>query len=190
MADIKRGANGHFIKRAEGESGNPVKLDTGNAGVEQPAVSGIAESLVDPASAGRKGDGESSRRGPGRPKKDGTGTGKETQKEKLAVNPGKVDLDSLNFTLFYAHELLAKAARTPEIALDKDEARRMAESAMNVMQHYNIKASQKAIDWGNLVLTMSIIYGGKFHAISERQKHERAAKAADQQKVREPYGLA
>lgn len=52
----------------------------------------------------------------------------------------------------------------------------MATAAMNVMQHYNIKASQKAVDWGNLVLTCTIIYGGKFHALNERVKAEKLAK--------------
>jgi len=190
MVEVPRASNGKFVSKSERaaiETGGSVTAL--NGGASQQDV-GIAETVVDPSkiSGGNDNGSDAGKRGPGRPK--GSGRKEENKaQEKLAVAGGNLDLDSLNFTLFYAHALLAKAARTPEIALDETEAKTLATSAMNVMQHYNIKASQKAIDWGNLVLTMGIVYGGKFHAISERQKAERAAKKAEREATNAPFNL-
>ncbi len=63
----------------------------------------------------------------------------------------------------------------------------MADACMNVMRHYNISASQKAIDWGNLLLTMGLVYGNKFYAVNERRKAEKAAKKAASNAVTGPF---
>lgn len=77
--------------------------------------------------------------------------------------------------------------KTPELALDEQEAKSMATAAMNVMQHYNIKASQKAIDWGNLLFTCVIIYGGKIHKAGERIAADKKAKKAAKEAVAAPF---
>lgn len=86
--------------------------------------------------------------------------------------------------------MLAKATKTPEWSLTEDESKTMASRVTAVMQHYNIKASQKAIDWGNLLLTGGLMYGGKIHAVNERHKAERAAKKENANAIARPFGLA
>lgn len=196
MATPARDANGHFLKR---DSLQPKQLAdgvTGDAGSGAQQNVGSGERIVDPSQLDAQRDAQraapesdTGKRGRGRPA-GSKGKGKEGQsQEKLAVDGGKLDLDSLNFTLFFAHELLAKASKTPEIALTETEAKTMATCAHNVMKHYNITASQKAIDWGNLVLTGVIVYGGKFHAINERQARERAEVKKERAEASAPFNL-
>lgn len=160
-------------------------------GAEPPSDNSGNDGAIDPARISERADGErkseSGKRGRGRP----AGSGKEkTQKEKVHIDPGKIDLNSLNFTLFYAHSLLAKATKCPELALDDDECKAMSEAAHNVMKHYNIKASQKAIDWGNLLMTAGLIYGGRIHKISARQKEEKQNRKKAANDVNSSFGLS
>lgn len=191
MASPARNEHGHFIKRTQGESQSDGIVPAVDDGSAAPETNGETITVVNPADAARRNDtgSEPGKRKAGRPV--GSGKKEKPEKEKLAVDhgaaPGKIDLDSLNFTLFYAHSLLAKATKTPELELDKEEARSISTACMNVMQHYNIKASQKAIDWCNLLLTLTIVYGGKFHAVSERQNKERAQRKAGVERDVAPF---
>lgn len=195
MAEIARANNGKFVSRAAQAANGTIGSITGDVS-ESPGADPIGpQTTVNPAeiernAAGRgtgsdESDAGTGKRGRGRP----AGSGNKKEEQKRPETSGKLDLDSLNFTLFYAHSLLAKATKTPELELDKTEAETLAKSAMNVMQHYNIKASQKAIDWGNLLLTMVIIYGGKFHAVHARQEASKKAKREDSNAGLQPFNL-
>ncbi len=193
MATGTRGANGKFVKGTTGEPIGAGVIDTDFIAGTESGPDGGPEIVIDPAaaSAERRGDNSdgpgAAKRGRGRP----AGSGKKEKPETQARPEisGKLDLDSLNFTLFYAHALLAKATKTPELELDETEAKTLAQSAMNVMNHYNIKASQKAIDWGNFLLTAGIIYGGKLHAVSERHALAKRGKQEESQSVVAPFGF-
>lgn len=187
MATPARDENGKFLKGVAGQPNGAGAIDTANAGTVANDDDGKIDGIVNPAELDGQRDTERAasgtepgKRGRGRPPK-------QKQEQRKVENPARLDLDSLNFTLFYAHSLLAKATNTPELMLDETEAKSMAAAAMNVMQHYNIRASQKAVDWGNLVVTMCIVYGGKFHAINERQKAEKQAKKEAAGKVAAPF---
>lgn len=71
--------------------------------------------------------------------------------------------------------MLAHAIKTPELALTKEESEQMATAAANVARHYDVRASEKAIDWANLCLALGVCYGTRFVAISSRKKEERRA---------------
>lgn len=188
MAETTRGENGKFVSKSAPKSDGINGIDTANDASGEGSDNILPTGKIDPAeidsaaASGRETVG--GKRKPGRP----AGSGK--KEERKIETPGKLDLDSLNFTLFYAHSLLAKVSNTPEIALDESEAKTLAASAMNVMQHYNIKASQKAIDWGNFVLTAGILYAGKFHAISVRKESEKKAKKESSNVAVSPFGLS
>lgn len=181
MAEIERGGDGKFARKPALANG----IDTGSAPADAPGVgsadAGSSDRIIDPAAIDRQRDEQRNQPGDGKPKR-GRGAPKggwAKAKEKAGVDVnsgGKLDLDSLNFTLFYAHGVLAKITACPEFELDEDEAKKMATCCMNVMRHYNIKTSQKAIDWGNLLITGGLIYGARIYKISERHKTEAKAK--------------
>lgn len=74
--------------------------------------------------------------------------------------------------------MLSHAMKTPELALSEKESETLANAAANVARHYNLAASQKAMDWGNFIIALSICYGPRMIAIGERRKSERKAKDA------------
>lgn len=106
-----------------------------------------------------------------------------------------MDLSSLNFTIFYAHKMLAAGSGLPELELSQAESDALATSAQNVMKHYNIKTSQKTVDWANLLMTMGVVYGGRISQINERSKREKrerraAAQAEVEAHAAAPFGLS
>lgn len=190
MVEVQRGANGKFAKQTSGEPQPIGAGDTGNSS-EKPSgnVNGdtiiVDTKAIDAAADAdrRQPDGK---RGRGRP----PGSGKKEETQTRPAAQGKLDLNSLNFTLFYAHSTLALATKTPELALTEEEAKNLSTACMNVMQHYNIKASQKAIDWGNLLLTAGLLYGGKIYRISERKDAEKKTARATSDNANAAFGLA
>jgi hypothetical protein len=74
--------------------------------------------------------------------------------------------------------MLAAICKTPELELGKEESENLANATANVAKHYDITASEKALDWGNLCLTLGVVYGPRFVMINARRKEERAAKRA------------
>ena len=180
MAEGIRGTNGKFVKQPGGEPQQSGEIVTGLAPKDANGHAGTDKVVIDTAAIDARADSDrrsgEGKRGPGRPKGSG-----QKEKEARPQGQGRLDLDSFNFTLFFAHSTLAKATKTPELALDEIECKNMATACLNVMQHYNIKASQKAIDWGNLLLTCGLIYGGKMSSISQRKDEERKSKKAAQE---------
>jgi len=61
--------------------------------------------------------------------------------------------------LLAIHLTLAAVAATPELALSQDEARAIAAAASNVSRHYDMRTSQKVMDWGMLGVTVAGVYG-------------------------------
>jgi hypothetical protein len=90
------------------------------------------------------------------------------------------------------HELLAKATRCPEIAFDEKESETVGNAFMNVLRHYDVKPQQKATDWINLVMCLSIVYGGRYSKITSRHAQERKDKKAalaEQNAGAAPFGI-
>lgn len=72
--------------------------------------------------------------------------------------------------------MLAAISKTPELALSENESEQLASAAAGVARHYNISASQKALDWGNFALVLGVMYGPRFVMITQRHKDERQEK--------------
>jgi hypothetical protein len=66
-------------------------------------------------------------------------------------------------------------AAAPEWQLDASESETLSNAIVAVSKHYDMQASAKAIDLGNLCVTFSIIYGGKFARTIARKRAEAAA---------------
>lgn len=69
--------------------------------------------------------------------------------------------------------MLAGLTQTPELELSQSEANNMAAAAVAVSRHYEFVASQKMLDWGNLILVVGVTYGSKFAAINAKKKREK-----------------
>lgn len=81
--------------------------------------------------------------------------------------------------------LLAKAAKIPELQLDEDEAKKLADATANVARHYNISVSQKTLDWSNFVTAISSIYGTRLFVIGKRKREEKTGTGAQQETIPE-----
>lgn len=195
MVTATRNEHGRFVKqsgavngadRPPGENGN-ASIAGANPG-ENTGGGGVT---VDPASIEKRADSgqpESGKRGPGRP----AGSGKKPGEKPAQARPqvqGQLDLTSINFTLFYTHSVLAQVTKTPEFALTEQESEKLGTACMNVLRHYNINTSQKAIDWGNLLITGGLIYGSKVHQASERKKRAVKEKKESAQAVNAGFGI-
>lgn len=74
--------------------------------------------------------------------------------------------------------MLAALTKTQELALDKEEANRLAEGISNVSRHYDIAATQKSMDWANLIMVCGMIYGTRIFAIRENRKAKKPVPAS------------
>jgi hypothetical protein len=151
----------------------PASEPTGNAGQTSSAASGDGNNggagdgsiTIDPASVGNaRGDGNDDNAGDGQSRKRRGRKPGSANKSKAAVPR---DIDAIEALLLSVHSLLA--LRVEELALDKAEARALAEGYSNVARHYPLLAkSEKVIDWGNLLMALSIVYGPRAVAIRNR----------------------
>ena len=89
-----------------------------------------------------------------------------------------LDINGVEAILFSAHSILASIVKTPEIALEQVEARQMAEAIANVSRHYDIAATQKTLDWANLIMAAGMIYGTRLYAIRAKRVANKPAKPA------------
>ena len=140
------------------------------------------ENVIDPrqiifteegGAAGPGGDDSGAEPGPGTGKKKGRPVGSvNKQKDKT------LSVDGIVFSLTGIHALLAAALQAPELVLSQQEAEYVAKSYTAVARHYDMQASQKAVDIGNLVVTIGIVYGSRLVSIGARRKAARDAKRA------------
>lgn len=78
------------------------------------------------------------------------------------------------------HAMLAALTSIKEMELDKDEAKALSSAAANVARHYDVSASQKSLDWANLVMVAGSLYGSRIFAYRLRRSTERKTKAQAQ----------
>ena len=170
MAEQPRLA-GKFAKRAGGE----VKPDAiVNTGADKPVTGSPAITIggtLSPETADRTANEQRKPGKRGRP----PGSGNK-EKDTAAPRPEKLvltDLKDLNATLALGHATLAMVLKTPELALDDDEARLLADACQNVARHYNVQVSGKAKDWCMLLMTMASIYRPRIISARARVKAEK-----------------
>lgn len=159
---------------------------TGTPFTEQPINDDVTGSTIDPreidAAASETIRGGDSNSGTGesiqynkdgsirqkRGRKPGGGT-----KTATATKALPLDVSAIQFSLTGIHQLLAVALKAKEFELSEIEAKVLAENVANVGRHYDLVASQKSIDWFNLCMALSTIYGTRIIAISARKTHEK-----------------
>jgi len=79
------------------------------------------------------------------------------------------------------HAMLAFIIKTPELAIDDNEATLLAKSAANVAQHYDVVAmSEKSMAWIGFAQTLALVYGPRVVAVRMRTAETRAAKREGQ----------
>ncbi len=115
-----------------------------------------------------------------RPKRRGRKPGAQTKAR-------KIDAGALESLLLSVHFGLSAVLSVPEMALDGDEATKLASAAEKVSRHYDVPGlPEKMIDWSNLLIVMAMVYGPRFAAIRMRKAEERKAAKA---KVVNPVDL-
>lgn len=73
------------------------------------------------------------------------------------------------------HAALAVRTNTPELMIEPDEGKAFMKSAANVMRHYDVRATQKTLDWIAFIGCAGSIYGTRAFAIAARRAGERQA---------------
>lgn len=101
-----------------------------------------------------------------------------TNKSSGSKAQSSLDVNGVEALLFSMHNLLATVSNTQELALDKTESKMLAEGVANVARHYDLGATQKSIDWANLIQCVGLIYGTRIYAIRSRVQKERRDAAA------------
>ena len=86
------------------------------------------------------------------------------------------------------HVHVATLTQTPEIALTEQEAGTFLRAVENVLKHYPVNASQKALDWGALMFVAGSIYLPRAFAIARRRKE--AEKERSKEATVFPFGTA
>lgn len=78
------------------------------------------------------------------------------------------------------HGLLAGITKTPEFALDQNEAKELAQAVGNVSRHYDVSASAKTVDIANLIMVCGMVYGSRILAVRARKTNEKKKAASAQ----------
>jgi len=68
-------------------------------------------------------------------------------------------------------------SKCPELEISDDEAEKLAKASVAVAKLYDVKASEKALAWTNLVGIAGTVYVSRAIAISARLKAEKMERA-------------
>src|ERR1041385_2258523 len=130
-------------------------LASGNAGDDPGATGAIDPASLTGTPAGSGDRGGKSRGGwpRGKPRGRNPGTGTGTASPKVAT---ALDLSAAAGILVGFHAILATKA--PEWAMEPEEAAAITKAAANVLRHYDIRTTQKALDWGAFAVVVGQSY--------------------------------
>lgn len=82
-------------------------------------------------------------------------------------------MNGIESVLLSIHGMMAAALKTPELALEKDEAQAMATAIAEVSRHYPMTIDPKTMAWINLASCASMVYGPRLYMISTRKNGEK-----------------
>ncbi len=85
------------------------------------------------------------------------------------------NIETLTSLLVIVHSGLASATRTPELALESDDANALAKASAAVLVEFDITPNPKVQAVVGLVMTAGAVYGPKIYMIKERRKEQRVA---------------
>lgn len=139
-------------------TGNPVDSDTGVA-VDPAAAFGADIRGSDDSGTARTDDGTA-------PKRRGRRPGSSNKKASL-------DLSGLEAILLSVHTMGAVALKSPELAIGKDEAEKLASAINQVQQYYPMTVDPKTMAWLNLAGIAGMIYVPRLILMAKRQKVEK-----------------
>lgn len=91
------------------------------------------------------------------------------------ASKGKVALDLSSITGLFvgAHILLAEKTGIPELSMGMDEGQQFMKAAQNVMRHYSVQTTQKAMDWIAFAGVSAMIYVPRVVALSNNRRAPR-----------------
>ncbi len=91
-----------------------------------------------------------------------------SKKKGRAINPNGIEK-----MLMGIHFTLATMTKNPELILQDAEAKMISESAASVMRHYDVpEVPEKMMDWGNLLVSLYLVYTPRICAIARRKADE------------------
>ncbi len=115
----------------------------------------------------------------------GSDTGSDTRKRRgrkpgSKNRGGKAKAEaSVEPFLMMAHQWAAVLLKTPEIALDANEAKQLSDAYSVFCEHHDVPVlSPKRLSEINLIAAMFMIYGPRFVAVKNRIKQDKAVKQA------------
>jgi hypothetical protein len=74
------------------------------------------------------------------------------------------------------HLGIAGATKTPEMALDEDESKLLANATVNLLSEFDIRPDPKVEAAFGLIIAAGSVYGPRFYLINKRRAEEKAAK--------------
>jgi len=187
MARPKADGTGSGEPGATGESGGGGSFDALDAalGAIDPG------SLAGPVDGGASGDDSTfdpeRHLGPDKLNADGSyrrkrakrGTGGTARVGRKTSGSRSPSVNAIENALVGIHSMLALATKTPELALEDDESKPLAQAVAEVAKHYDIPAiSDVAIAWAGLIMVCGKTYGPRYVLVTQRLKEERAEKKA------------
>lgn len=88
-----------------------------------------------------------------------------------------LDLSGIQAALTSAHLVLSAVTKNPKWILDDAEAKSLADAIRNATRHHDIAVAQKTVDYVNLAIVASMVYGTRIITI---QRERAAARQAQQ----------
>lgn len=171
--------------------GNEIDGTSGGGGsqggsVESVDIGSHIDAAIDAARSGGSGGGSGKRvrRTRAQLEADGYYAGNDTKTPTQRLPPvskapkGSLDVNSIQFALTGIHALLAVGMSAPELTLTDTEAETVAKNVVAVARHYDLQQTAKATDWGNLIVSLGVVYGGRLMSIGFRKQAEKKARGA------------
>lgn len=157
-------SGGNVVGTSDGVDGANAATDNGHSGDDSTlaADSGAAESVIDPGAVASPAPGDT-----GEPR-----TRRKYTKRATAGDGEKASLglNAIEAILHSIHLGVSALASAPELQLDPMEATAVAKGIAAVGRHYPaFQMSEKAADWGNLIVLAVGIYGPRMFAIKARR---------------------
>lgn len=162
-------------------SGNAVISDNGSNGddaTSKPTVIG-GIGVVEPSS-GSGGNDTTGKRGRGRPPGSGTGKRNTNSSSSRGEKASSVSIAGVEKLLHSIH--MIGATFLPELALEKEESKLLAEAVTDVGAFYNQVIDPKLIAWLGLMGVCGKLYGPRIGAFAMRKQMEKDGKPATEKK--------
>jgi hypothetical protein len=129
-------------------------------GTEPPSIGGFR--LIDPGELGDSGSGGAAPKKRGRPK------GWRKSVESPASETPKNLIANIESLLLSVHFMGAKLLEVPELELDEEEAKKLADAIRRVAEFYPVALSPKKLAWAEFSFAMAGVYGPRVIAIYKK----------------------